>query len=382
MEGNILGLKDLFASGQATPFDQVNTAAEGLLGYAFVGIEGVASFEFLLSQGADPFSWGNNVSNTLGYLVWSGSCGIEGQGHGRSLLPSLRIVLRHMQELVYDTEEETLDGVLNEFHGTAEEFLFLQREICPSFFLMSKQTRIAVAIGAASGHWDASHMPQTIRTILGPGTLEVDDLQFGECLVHDGYYRTLVHCVARKIGQNLALSQHMEYTLKFHGANSHARQQAYDLQKSHYQAWNKLFLEFLYIGVDVHHLLDRRTPFLSFLEGYITWLDEKKYLVMSWNSGFRVWLKELQAAGVNLQQFGQTEERIWKKELGELEREYFASKPTWGGPWSRPLIGFSYGSSPNNWVLWLSEGCDSFALDFWTLIERQIEIMPGGWSVD
>lgn len=32
IEGNIPGLEDLFASGQATPFDQVNTAAGGLLG--------------------------------------------------------------------------------------------------------------------------------------------------------------------------------------------------------------------------------------------------------------------------------------------------------------------------------------------------------------
>lgn len=288
-----------------------------------------------------------------------------------------------MQDLVYDKEEETLEGVLNEFHGTPEEFLFLQREICPSFFLMSKQTRIAVAIEAASGYWDASHMPETIRTILGPGTLEVADLQFEKRLVHAGHgYGTLVHCVARKIGQNLALAQHMECTLRFHGAYSHARRQAYDLQNSHYQAWNKLFLEILSTGVGLHLLSDRQTPFLSFLEGYITWLDKKKYLVMAWNSGFRVWLKDLQAAGVNLQQFGQNEEKVWKEELIDLEREYFASESTWGVPWSRPLIGFSYGSSPNNWVLWLSERCDSFALDFWRLIEREIEVMPGGWSAD
>ncbi|PLB41296.1 uncharacterized protein BDW47DRAFT_133687 [Aspergillus candidus] len=378
-DGDIAGLQRLFASGQATPFDQIDGPMNrGLLGFAFVLGKGEKMFEFLMSQGADVYSSGNSIDNTLGYLVWTGSSG----GFSLKLLPSLRVVLPHVPDLIYDTEEEVLNGVLKDFHGTAEDFLFLQRECCPSFYSMSRRTRLAVATGAASGYWDACHMPETIRTIIGPGPLTAEDLQWDTTLICDIHGPgNLVNAVSRKVGQNLAVAQHLEYTAGLK-SNSWTKDNCHH-QRALYESWNNMLHEFLLIGGDIHHVNSGETPFLSFLVGYIGWLARKKYRVMAWNIGFRVWLKELQAIGIDLQQFGKNEKRIWKTEVSEFEQEYFGWEFLWGyEQWPRPLMGFSYGPSPDDWNIWVSEKTDHYAGEFWEMIEMEPEEMPGAWPVN
>ncbi|PKY03247.1 hypothetical protein P168DRAFT_305556 [Aspergillus campestris IBT 28561] len=379
--GDIANLQRLFASGQATPFDQLEgPCTRGLLGYTFGGANGKETFEFLVSQGADVHSSGNNIEDTLGYLVWSGSM----SGLTSPLLPSFRAFLCHMPDVIYDTEEEVLEGVLNEFHGTAEEFAFFQRELCPSFYSMSQGTRTAVAIEATSGHWDACHLPETIRAILGPGPLRAEDLQLEKQLVHVGYRdrTTLVQCVSRKVGQNLAMIQREEYLSGFH-RKTFVEEYPPGPARSRYTSWDGLFKEFMGIGADIHQVVDGRTPFLTFLVGYLKWVEEPKYCVMSWKTGFRVWLKDLQAAGVDLQQFGAKEKRIWEK-LPDRVREYLSQEFQYYyyELWLRPLIGFSYGPSPDDWDIWVSEKSDYYAGEFWEMIEMEPEVMPGAWPVE
>lgn len=332
-----------------------------------------------MSQGADVYSSGNNISDTLGYLLWRGTLG----GYSEKLLPYLRVVLPHVPDLIYDTEEEVLEGVFNEFHGTAEEFLFMQRECCPSFYSMSQRTRLAVATEAASGYWDAYHMPETIRTIIGPGPLKAEVIQLQNWVGYDTKETTLMHCVSRKMGYSLATMQRQEYIFAFHGTSSWTTD-SYKKLETNYAGWNSLLRDIMLTGIDIHHVVHGQTPFLSLLIGYLYRLKNDRFCSMGWKTGFRAWLKDLQANGIDLQQFGENEERIWKKEFSEAEREYFApeSLSLGNNEWPRPLVGFNYGPSPDNWNIWVSEKSDHFAGTFWEMIEMEPEEMPGAWPVE
>jgi hypothetical protein len=85
--------------------------------------------------------------------------------------------------------------------------------------------------------------------------------------------------------------------------------------------------------------------------------------------GFRAWLSDLKAAGLDLEMLGATEWYIWKNE--RIRREF-------NGDLHR-VIGIAYGPRPESWYIWLSEPSDSFVGDFWALIGRPFEIMPGSW---
>lgn len=164
-----------------------------------VGIREV--FKFLLDQGADH-TIGGNLSRPITPLQMLILCG--SRSYARSLLPSMRLLMSRSDEIVYDTPEETIDGLLSDFHGNAEEFKFLQRECCPNYYQMPRYTRVAVAARIASRYGDAEHTPQLISTALGKDPLSAQDIEY-EC--QSGYSRdriTLVHSISAKIGRALA----------------------------------------------------------------------------------------------------------------------------------------------------------------------------------
>lgn len=313
----------------------------------------------------------------LSYLVWSGSVGGE-QGH--PLLPSLRILLRRSEEL-YETPEETIGGILSEFHGTAEEFLFCQQRCCPNFYRMPQWTRVAVAARAASGVWDAYHMPEMIRTVLGESVLGAEMLQKEWASENYPATVTLVHSVAQKLGRSQAGMQRCHSTARkpFQGSKefeaSWTECDEFKRQIKLCESWNCLFREFLRAGIDLHQIVDGKTALIAFLQGYFYHDKRPKNESSACVMALRSWLTGLKAAGVNLNRFGRKEVKLWKS--GNVQREISCIN----GEWIR-LINIVYGAYPSDWNLWFSECSDSYAGDFWDLIEWEVEAMPGGWPVE
>jgi hypothetical protein len=321
----------------------------------------------------------------LHYLVWSGSLGGK---KGHPLLPSLRVLFRRLGETLYETPEETINGFMARFHGTAEEFLFCQQRYCPEFYQMPQWARVAVAARAASGVWDAYHMPEMIRTVLGEGALGAEMLQQewpSENYAQKVTRTTLVHCVAQKIGGSQAGIQrcHNPVRKRFHGGKrfeaSWIEHDDCNEQGELYTSWNCLFREFLLAKIDVHQIVDRRTPLIAFLQGYFyhEWgrtKNERSACV----TGLGSWLTELEAAGIDLDGFGQKEVNIWKSE--NIRRD-FRSVSEKGVRWKR-LINIVYGANPSDWNIWFSESSDSHAGEFWDLLEKETEVMPGSWPVE
>jgi hypothetical protein len=332
-------------------------------------------FEFLLNQGADPSIRGydSNDVTPLEFLVWSGN-----QGRARPLFPSLRLLVSRSEEIVYNTPDETINGILSEFHGTAAEFKFLQQKCCPKYYQMPQYTRVAVAAQIASGVWDAQHMPELLRTALGKDPLSIDNLQI-ECFSKRWRKSVaLVHSIAGKIGRSLA-GLHCRWNLKWTQIQQTSRKGKFfglcapmdehrQEQMLLYKSWNTMFCELLSAGIDIHKIVGQSTPFSSFLSSYLQWCCIEGSMKLS-DVALKIWLGDLQTYGLDLEDFGQIEEHLFNS--GYVDKD-FQSGWRYGAP---RLINFTYGSSPNDWHLWISETSDCFVGDFWCLIERQGEVM-------
>lgn len=339
--------------------------------------------QFLLNEGADMSIAGhfNQPVTPLYHMVWSGSLGGK---EGHPLLPSLRVLLPRSEEVMYETPDEIISGFMSAFHGTTEEFLFCQQRCYPSFYQMPQWTRVAVAARAASGFWDAYHMPETIRTVLGEGALEAKALQQEWASENYSERITLVHCVARKIGGSQAglqrCDRHAQRLVhrekRFEG--SWIRCDEFNKHETLYKSWNGLFREFLLAVIDLHQIVDHKTPLISFLHGYLYRENRPKNESSACVMALRSWLAELKAAGVNLDIFGRKEMNLWKS--GNVQREV-SSCGKYGRHWKR-LINFVYGALPSDWYIWFSESSDTYAGDFWNLLEQKTEVMPGGWPAE
>lgn len=269
-----------------------------------------------------------------------------------SLIPSMRVMFRHI-DLSYQSEEWAV-SVLSEFRGTPEEFSFLQQHICPSFYQLSKQIRLRVALGITSGSpvlWAfRERIPEVVRTVLKMDILEPDDIKFSQEMDS-----TLIHSVAEKIGTCQGIFQSL--------GSAHGYQSMID-------AWIGLCHDFLSVGIDIHYIVNGRTPLLSYIEG---WLSERSSLAAN---GFvvQLWLEQLEAVGVDLSEYGKAEEFVWKNQTIRRELE------TWRGiSITLRVIGFTYGPTPKDWHLWISDPTDSYVGEFWNMIERPVEVMPGSW---
>ena len=303
------------------------------------------------------------------------------------LLPVLRPLLRHSQDLVYDNAQETVEGILSEFHGTSEEFMFLQQHCCPTFYQMPRWARITVAaqiiFDAPNAHYaeEANNTPDLVKTILGKDISEARDFHAICTLPLTAKQTTILHCIAERLGasraflqisrrRNLSVYKGWQKFSRPADIHSHAKWQAIC------ESWSSLFFYFLHAGVDIHQIVDGKTLFIAFLEGYLASqvsLPEMK--PVPWfgqedlHEGFRAWLKNVKAAGLDLERLGSTECCIWKNE--SIQREF--------NDGLHRVTGITYGPLPEDWGIWLSEPSDSFAGEFWTLVARPAEIMPGGW---
>lgn len=302
---------------------------------------------FLLDQGTDP-------NSLFDPPLWSKVSYSKTEVTVESLIPSMRVLFRHI-DLSYESDEEAAISVLGRFLGTPEEFLFLQQHVCPSFYRLPKRIRIRVALRIGAFYISDCSVPELFRVILRKDILEPNDFKF--CQESDS---TLIHCAARGMG-----------------ASERVFREGTSADRSICDAWGDLCHKFFYVGIDIHDLVDGKTPFLSFLDGYLSSWHGPIELGPACQIAVQFWLKQLEVVGVDLNGYGKAEEYMW--EGGTTQREFNVWNIPEQGFELQGMIGFAYGSSPENWYIWLSEETDSFVGEFWDMIERPVEVMPGAW---
>lgn len=102
-----------------------------------------------------------------------------------------------------------------------------------------------------------------------------------------------------------------------------------------------------------------------------------------------VWISTLYDCGVDLNGYGVRESSTWFN-LGEptdaetkytvyttrgtrdYDSDYYFGK--------KRLLGFNYGPFPEDWRVWVNEPTDEFVGDFWLMVDKRVEAMPGTWT--
>ncbi|CAG8162112.1 unnamed protein product [Penicillium nalgiovense] len=232
MGGNIQELQDMFASRQASPFDLIYLPNGNL----FSLLEWVTRrnrnemIAFLLDQGTDP-------NSLFDPPLWS-IVSYAKTKKVESLIPSMRVLFRHI-DISYESDEEAAISVLGRFHGTPEEFLFLQQHVCPSFYRLRKRFRIRVALRIGAFYVHNWSVPELFRVILGTHILEPNDFKFDQELGS-----TLIHCAARGMG-----------------ASERDFREGTSADSSDCDAWGNLCHKFFCVRIDIHDLVDGKTPY-------------------------------------------------------------------------------------------------------------------------
>lgn len=278
-----------------------------------------------------------------------------------SLIPSMRVMFQHI-DINYDTAEDAVEYALSRFCGTAKEFIFLQQHVCPSFYQLPKSKRAELALRVTINSVPFQFEPELIRTIIGTDVLEADDINYGQSLKSSQL--KLIHCAARKLGQS------QRYLQIFGCAQD--RQLTCD-------SWSDLCLEFLRHSIDIHSIVDGRTLFLEFIQGYFSQSTLSPFQSgnRACNSAIQVWLSKLDSAGIDLVKYGETEQYLWKERA--IGREFDGWNIGEQMTDRQRVIGFTYGRYPEDWNMWLAETSDAFVGQFWDIIERPVEVMPGAW---
>lgn len=104
------------------------------------------------------------------------------------------------------------------------------------------------------------------------------------------------------------------------------------------------------------------------------------------NNALRIWISTLFDSGVNLKGYGERESLTWVnlEEFTDLEYTDYTTSSTRGYNSDyyfgrKRLLGFHYGPFPKDWKVWQNEPTDEFAGDFWLMLDRRVEDMPGTW---
>jgi hypothetical protein len=97
-----------------------------------------------------------------------------------------------------------------------------------------------------------------------------------------------------------------------------------------------------------------------------------------------MWLEDLRDMGVDLRIYGNIEQELLKQEL--LNQE-FTQRCRHNSYYHRycdilslRLINFTYGESPDDWHIWVSDIWDEAVGDFWRMVDCSSKQMPGAWN--
>ncbi|KAL3447631.1 hypothetical protein BJX65DRAFT_89859 [Aspergillus insuetus] len=131
------------------------------------------------------------------------------------------------------------------------------------------------------------------------------------------------------------------------------------------------------------------TPLITFLRAWGESLDRyRSYRWSSFTSALRKWVSELQAVGVDLEEYGELEREMHRN--GDVDRQiemtviqgdmnYFKATDPPADRLKFRLLDFTYGPEPEDWFVWVTNPLDEFAGQFWRMVEREVEVMPGTW---
>jgi hypothetical protein len=158
------------------------------------------------------------------------------------------------------------------------------------------------------------------------------------------------------------------------------------------QQWRQLLSDAIAASANPCHFTFRRerafTPFIQFLHYFTKNWAEIRRARYDFNPIVRLWASELKLAGVDLITYGAKEKALWTFDVVNPDQWIYVGLQR-SGPLCDPCLGeflyfhflssLEYGPDPEDWKVWVSNPMDEMAGEFWEMIEKKEEVMPGTW---
>ncbi|KAI9929498.1 hypothetical protein MW887_000971 [Aspergillus wentii] len=144
---------------------------------------------------------------------------------------------------------------------------------------------------------------------------------------------------------------------------------------SYIAGWRRLFADAVAAGADLCYVSSRfsLTPLMLFLS-YFTqpWCIPTKNYV---NTILEIWLSELLLAGIDLAIYGANEKALHTSGAARTSLSVFNNGDE---IWFRLFL-LKYGAKLEDWNILSTDPVDSLVGQFWEMVERAEERMPGAW---
>lgn len=88
-------------------------------------------------------------------------------------------------------------------------------------------------------------------------------------------------------------------------------------------------------------------------------------------------MRDLKDLGIDLLELGRKEREAWDSD----RIEWLLMQRGWSRDWDGrnwTLVGFQYGPSPEDWLVWIYDWNQSFT-EFWDLVQGPSQSIPGAW---
>lgn len=243
------------------------------------------------------------------------------------------------------------------FRGPPEVLVIMQQYTFADYASLPLQTRFNRTMAVNS----LCATPSTMEISMG-GSIEPDSYR-----LEDELGRTLLHKLAECMGFNLS-REGKDATYKWRPLLRDAVAASADPNKM--------------AAIDNYVL----TPLSSFLKCFIWNWKAIRRARYDFNPALRTWVFELKSAGVDLEVYG-AKESAFVEGFGLSYSIYVGplrSRSIDYGDKREDFLWFyfwklTYGAEPENWTIWVMNPIDELVGEFWEMIEREEEIMPGTW---
>lgn len=281
----------------------------------------------------------------------------------------------HLRSLLQKIDNSFLQGMsLADFVGSVDEFRILRRALWPdSIFLRddfaSKRVELA---------W---RMTETNDNTV-EASVNVEKAR------HFLFYKgTAYSAIITDATMNLLIG-HVEYAIGYAIFNGYAADRC---------VWAEFWLELTRAGLNRKYLHERPIQNHGVIQGLqcFTWISAllcglRENAWPSWlkrgrqiwridssiNEAIRVYLRMLQTCGVDLTSPSggkvlTQESCIW---ANGIESPFIETEEV-----TLYCMGITYGPKPEDWRFWIADDMESYAGDFWELVDPRPLWMPGGW---
>ncbi|CEL06296.1 hypothetical protein ASPCAL07402 [Aspergillus calidoustus] len=361
--GEVEEVKMLFSSGSGSPFD---CTPDGITLLHVASRRGqVDMCRFLLENGANRNCRTQKGLSPLHYAnaylivthvppedsVW--------------IYDFYRLFLQEAEEILF--EDYTADDFpLFSFSAPPDTLSLIQSHSFDNYSALPLEIRFRRAM-ALNTVLHCNLSPQVVQLAMGGSP--IDQASY---LLEDVNGETLLHKITQAMGATLSIDGPTGVV-----------------------PWLPLLSDALSAQADLHKISRsyriHKTPLLGFIMTY-TWGRTYVYELQVWSlaSALQLWASMMRDTGVDLETYGRTEDYLLHSQITEcwipvamLHTHETLDSPFGSSDLMCPalarIIGLNYGPEPEDWHLWVTNPIDELVGEFWEMVERSLEVMPGTW---